>query len=99
MGGEWEGGIQARFLGRWAPCGHRLIHLTSSCQRKLDLRTAAQHIRSSVQRFQLRRQILSLFLKIFHARLGSSGPTWWRTRTASLAGSTAHGCTKAPTHA
>ena len=83
MGANGREASWPAFFGRWAPCGWRLIHLTSSCQRKLDLRTAAQHIRSSVQRFQLRRQILSLFLKIFHARLGSSGPSWWRTLTAS----------------
>ena len=71
---------------RCPPCGQRLIHVTSPCRRKLDLRTAAQHIRSSVQRVQLRRQFLPLFLKIFHARRGSNGPTWWRTRTAPLVG-------------
>ena len=54
------------------------------CRRKLDWRTAAQHIRSSVQRVQLRRQFLSLFLRFFHARGGSSGPSWWWTLHCSI---------------
>ena len=84
---------------RCPPCGQRLIHVTSPCRRKLDLRTAAQHIRSSVQRVQLRRQFLPLFLKIFHARQGSSGPSWWRTLHCSISGvdrpwlhTSAHSC-------
>ena len=55
-----------------------------SCLRKLDWWNAAQDFRSSVQRFQRLRQILSLFLKIFHARLGSSGPSWRRTLHCSI---------------
>ena len=66
----FRGGIQARFFGRWADGRHRLIHMSSSCRRKLDWRTVAQHFRSSVQPVQLRRQFLSL--------------PWWRTLHCSI---------------
>ena len=73
---RWKGmGGRPRCPLFWevAPGGHRLIHLTSSCRRKLDLRDCCPTQSSSVQRVQLRRQFLYLFLKIFHGRGSSSG--------------------------